>query len=222
MGHRPILKLWSKYGSREAYAEVRRRESLESMLVAGVKDVLFLPDLAGGESFVDQELFHNLRPAFEQLSGIVQRRMNTAILTLAYEGGHPDHDCCSFLAGQLAKRFGIPCWEAPLYHRLANGEGQFQQFIDLSGEEVDVKPTASELETKRAMCLAYSSQGDFLSRFDITHEKVRPQIFCDYTLPPHGGETNYELWKSKITAKEVSLAFAEFLSSSTRRSAANR
>ena len=40
---------WQKYGSREAYAALRREEALHSMQAAGVKDVLFLADMPGGE-----------------------------------------------------------------------------------------------------------------------------------------------------------------------------
>src|SRR5579863_10285201 len=176
---------WKKYGSREAYAALRRREALASMSAVGVKDVIFLADLPGGEALVDQELFCHLVPAFDLLADIMRRRMTTALLTLAYEGGHPDHDSCSFLAAQLAKLNQLPCWEAPLYHRNDDGRGTFQDFIATSGEEVEVQPTADEELRKRQMCLAYSSQGDFLSRFRLSPEIVRPQIAYDYSRPPH-------------------------------------
>jgi LmbE family N-acetylglucosaminyl deacetylase len=204
---------WGKYGSREAYAALRRREALESMRTAGVKDVLFLSDLPGGERFVDQQLFRHLPPAFDLLAEIVQRRMNTAVLTLAYEGGHPDHDSCSFLAARLAKKFLIPCWEAPLYHRRFDGSGEFQQFIQATGEELEVKLNAAEEEAKRAMCRAYASQGDFLTRFDVKQEKLRPQPGYNFSEPPHTGMTNYEIWQWGVTARQVSLAFTEFLNS---------
>jgi LmbE family N-acetylglucosaminyl deacetylase len=202
---------WNKHGSREAYAAMRRREALASMAAAGVKDVIFLADLPGGEALVDQELFHHLMPAFDLLADIARRRMVTALLTLAYEGGHPDHDSCSFLAAQLARFAGLPCWEAPLYHRNPDGSGTFQQFIEPAGGECEVQPTAEEIERKRQMCLAYPSQGDFLSHFQLTPEIVRPQIAYDYTRPPHAGKTNYEVWQWSMRAEQVSAAFADFL-----------
>lgn len=205
---------WKQYGSREAYAELRRREALESMRFAGVKDVIFLSDLPGGEGIADQELFRNLRPAFDLLADIMRRRMTTALLTLAYEGGHPDHDSCSFLAAQLGKLAELPVWEAPLYHGNPDGSGTFQEFITPTGTEVDVKPTEAELERKRQMCLAYASQGDFLSHFKLTPEIVRPQLAYDHTQPPHAGKTNYEFWQWSMTANEVCAAFADFLRSS--------
>ena len=210
---------WQKHGSREAYAALRQKEALASMKVTGVKDVIFLADLPGGELLVDQELFRNLRAAFELLADIARRRMTTALLTLAYEGGHPDHDSCSFLAAQLARRMGVPCWEAALYHRDPDRGGTFQEFITPSGDEVEVRLTVTEEQHKCDMCRAYSSQGDFLSRFDVKREIVRPQIAYDYTRPPHAGRTNYEEWQWRMTAHEVSLAFADFLRSAAAQSA---
>ncbi len=166
---------WQQYGSREAYAGLRREEAFASMHAAGVKDVIFLPDMPGGEQLVDQEMFQHLRPAYDLLVELIRRRMVQALLTLAYEGGHPDHDSCAFLSSQLARRFNIPCWEAALYHRLPEGGGVFQGFIGDTSEAVDVKPTPDEQEAKREMCLAYPSQGDFLTHFELTKEIVRPQ-----------------------------------------------
>jgi hypothetical protein len=117
------------------------------------------------------------------------------------------------LASQLAKRFRIPCWEAPLYHRVADGSGLFQDFIIHTGDEVDVKPTAEEQAIKRDMCRAYPSQGDFLTHFNVAREHVRPQRAYDYTRPPHLGKTNYEVWQWDMTAEEVCAAFTEFLQS---------
>jgi LmbE family N-acetylglucosaminyl deacetylase len=202
---------WEKYGSREAYAAMRRQEALESMGVVGVKDVVILSEIPGGQNFVDQELFRNLGHAYEVLCDLTQRRLPQALLTLAYEGGHPDHDSCSLLAAQLGKRFRIPVWEAPLYHRLSEGGGAYQHFIEAATEEVDVKPTPAEQEVKRKMSRAYSSQGDFLANFRVEREHVRPQPAHDYCRPPHPGKVNYEVWEWKMTAREVCAAFSEFL-----------
>ena len=206
---------WTKHGSREAYAALRKREALASMAAAGVKDVIFLADLPGGGALVDQELFRNLVPAFDLLGDLVRRRMTTALLTLAYEGGHPDHDSCSLLAAQLARFAALPCWESPLYHRNPDGSGTFQAFITPTDEERELRLTATEEECKREMCLAYASQGDFLSRFRLAPEIVRPQIVYDYSRPPHAGKTNYEVWQWSMTADEVSAAFADFLRNAT-------
>jgi N-acetylglucosamine malate deacetylase 2 len=202
---------WQQYGSREAYAGLRREEAFASMHAAGVKDVIFLPDMPEGETLVDQELFQHLRRAYDLLVELVSHRMVQALLTLSYEGGHPDHDSCAFLSAQLARRFSIPCWEAPLYHRLPEGGGAFQDFIGDTSEMVDVKLTPAEQQAKRAMCMAYPSQGDFLNHFDMMNERLRPQPAYDFTKPPHEGKTNYEIWQWSMTAQQLCGAFGEFL-----------
>lgn len=201
---------WQKYGSRQAYARLRRNETMQAMKAAGVKDVVFLCEMPGGEVLVDQQLFRNLRAAFEMVSDLALRRMPSALLTLAYEGGHPDHDSCSFLAALLAKQHRIPCWEAPLYHRLPDGGGEFQQFVRPVDDIVDMKPTLAEQVVKRDMCRAYASQGDFLTHFDVAREQVRPQPAYDYGRPPHEGKTNYEVWQWSMSAEDVSAAFEAF------------
>jgi LmbE family N-acetylglucosaminyl deacetylase len=208
---------WQKHGSREAYAALRRQEALKSLHIAGVKDVVFLADMPGGEHLVDQELFRNLSTAYELLADIMARRMVTGLLTLAYEGGHPDHDSCSVLGAQLAKLASIPCWEAALYHRNPDGSGALQEFVQSGDDSVDVAPTEIQQERKREMCAAYASQGDFLQSFDVAREIVRQQFAYDYSLPPHAGKTNYERWEWKMTAQEVSGAFAEFVNAAARR-----
>jgi len=213
---------WQRHGSREAYAALRHQEALASMHAAGVKDALFLADMPGGEALVDQELFQHLWPAFDLLADIVRRRMTSALLTLAYEGGHPDHDSCGFLAAQLAKLASLPCWEAPLYHRNEDGSEAYQEFITRTGGELDVRPTIDEKQRKRTMCHAYGSQGDFLTHFDVAKEIVRPQVAYDFTQPPHAGKTNYELWRWKMSCAEVCAAFGKFLKTATERDARRR
>lgn len=213
---------WKSHGSREAYADLRRKEAFASMQAAGVKDVVFLSDFPGGQHLVDQQLFRNLNVAFNLLVDLVRRRMLQAVLTLAYEGGHPDHDSCSFLASQLGKSFNLPVWEAPLYHRLPEGGGVFQGFIGEASEAVDIKPTEQEKAAKREMCRAYPSQGDFLAHFDVAREIVRPQPGYDFTKPPHEGKTNYEVWQWSMTAQDVCNAFAEFLHSTNTGSPAGQ
>ena len=77
----------------------------------------------------------------------------------------------------------------------------FRASWETPAKTVDVKPTPAEQERKREMCLAYPSQGDFLSRFDVSREIVRPQPAYDFTRPPHEGKTNYEVWQWSMTAQ---------------------
>lgn len=209
---------WHRFGSRQNYASVRRGEAQRAMSLAAVRELVLLAER--DDRLIDQRLFLNLAPAYVLLEQLVSRLRPEAIATLAYEGGHPDHDSCSVLGAKLGEQFGIPVWEAPLYHRAGeSGEPavgsvmHLQEFIRANGNESIVELTAKEVERKRAMCLQYASQGNFLETFDVRREVVRPQIKYNYAQPPHRGPTNYEHWQWWMTAQQVSAKFAEFLES---------
>ncbi len=198
---------WKKYGSREAYSRMRQEECRRALAEVGVQEIVFLANEE--PRLVDQELFRNLPIAFELLDHEARRLQPNAILTLAYEGGHPDHDSCSLLAQELGRNLGIAVWEVPLYRRNRN-ELSVQEFLEPDGTEVMFSPTPSEIERKRAMCASYPSQGDFLQVFGVDREIFRPQKRYDYTRPPHDGKLNYELWQWSMTGEQVSEKFAEF------------
>lgn len=199
---------WEKAGSRAAYAELRRQEAQAALSLAGVCHIEFLQ--SGDSFFTDQELFRRLGAAVESLSALVRRCRPQALLTLAYEGGHPDHDSCSFLASLLAPSFSLPVWEMPLYFRKADGAALCQQFRSLNGTEVALEPTPQEQKTKHKMLAAYASQGEVLKQFSAASEWFRPQAAYDYSQPPHSGVLNYEAWGWPIKGAEVSAAFTNF------------
>jgi LmbE family N-acetylglucosaminyl deacetylase len=203
---------WRRHGSREAYAAVRREEARRAADVVGVCELVLLAE--EDARLEDQRLFLNLAAAYDLLRKLAERVRPEAIATLAYEGGHPDHDSCSVLGARLGEHLRVPVWEAPLYNR-AGGDGRprVQQFSCESGTEVQVEIAEAELARKRAMCAEYASQGDFLQTFDARREVVRPQARYDYARRPHAGPTNYECWQWWMRAEEVSAKFAEFVES---------
>lgn len=207
---------WSKYGSREVYTRLRQEEARAALAQVGTTEVVFLADQQ--PRLVDQELFRHLSIAFDLLLSEIMRREPEALLTLAYEGGHPDHDSCNILAGEAGKRMALPVWEAPLYRRRRT-ELSVQEFVQPNGTEVSYIPSPEEIERKRKMCLEYSSQGDFLQVFGLEREMYRPLHQYDYSLPPHEGKLNYEQWQWSMTGAQVSAAFVEFLQE--RRAAAD-
>src|SRR6266568_1251102 len=85
---------WKKFGSRDAYGKVRRDESRQALAVLGVTQIEFLRGNDGYGAFADQELFRSLETASEAIRQLIEQYRPDALLTLAYEGGHPDHDAC--------------------------------------------------------------------------------------------------------------------------------
>jgi hypothetical protein len=100
-------------------------------------------------------------------------------------------------------------WESPLYRR-RRAELSTQEFVEPNGTEIFFEPSSAEIERKRAMCLEYPSQGDFLKVFGLDREIFRPQKKYDYSRPPHEGNLNYELWRWRMTGAQVSEKFKEF------------
>jgi LmbE family N-acetylglucosaminyl deacetylase len=204
---------WGAYGSRLRYARVREEEIRRALGVIGVENIEFLPELSGdSEMFVDQELYRHLPSAIQMVSGLVSRYRVTALLSLAYEGGHPDHDACSFICSVVAQQHRLPAWEIPLYHRCSSNRLLVQQqFLADRGDTVTLTPTPEELQAKREMFAAYASQGHVLAEFDIAVERRRPLASYDYSQPPHGGTLNYEFWGWPMRGCDLCRAFDSYL-----------
>jgi LmbE family N-acetylglucosaminyl deacetylase len=197
-------KFWHSCSSRAQYAGIRRKEAFGAAAAFGIQPPRFL-DIA------DQELFRNLSKAAAELDAILSAYQPDALLTHAYEGGHPDHDACAFLVSLLTRKYGLPAWEMPLYHRAA-GERTIQKFISPSSSqeaaELVLTATGEELARKREMIANYKSQRDFVQTFESAREVFRLQPAYDFSRPPHEGLLNYEEWRWPMTGHEVSQAFS--------------
>jgi len=200
---------WNSYGSREAYALARRQEAVEALKIVSATPV-FLPDLVP-DGIADQELFRKLDAAVPALDALIDRVHPEALLTLAYEGGHPDHDAACFMATIVGHRKRLPVWESPLYHREADGSGAVQSFSERNGGELELHVEGEELCRKIRMFRAYKSQRLVLDSFRPDVEYFRPVMDYDFTRRPFPWKLNYELWEWKMTGEEVSAAFAAYL-----------
>lgn len=199
---------WENYGSREDYAHTRAEEAECALHSIGVQHWHFLCD---SNRIVDQELYTQLDRAYASLAEIIELEMPDAILSLAYEGGHPDHDACCFLASVAAEQFELPLWEMPLYHR-RNGVIERQCFVsDSEGFEFEI--LREELVRKMNMFTAYDSQLDVLREFLPYLERFRPMHPYDFSQPPHAGELNYEAWQWPMKGSDLCQAFAQFAQS---------
>jgi LmbE family N-acetylglucosaminyl deacetylase len=196
---------WQEYGSREAYAQIRREEALRVASFAGVDEIRFLAD--GIDALVDQELARNLPAALDELRKIVMGTRPATLLTLAYEGGHPDHDCCNFITSIVAHEFHLPTWEMPLYHRSADGETRRQHFLARRTSEFIYQLSQLDQKRKQDMLDLYHSQRAVLKEFSCCLERFRMLPAYDYCRPPHRGLLNYEAWAWGINGGEVAAAF---------------
>lgn len=200
---------WKDHGSREAYAEIRRREAQAALEIVGAEPVFLAQRVEAG--LTDQELFRCLPQAVKSFEDVVAQISPDCLLTLAYEGGHPDHDACCFISWQLGRRRKFPVWESPLYHRHSDGSGVVQRFPRPTGEEVAIPVSGAELEKKLQMFHTYKSQKLTLDGFQPEIEQFRPIVDYDFTRPPLPWKLNYELWQWPMTGDDVAGEFASYL-----------
>ena len=110
----------------------------------------------------------------------------------------------------------MPVWEAPLYHRRADGASAPQTFPEATGDEVELHAECGTLQRKIEMLHAYKSQGLVLDDFRPDVETFRPLASYDFTRPPLPWKLNYEHWGWGISGAEVASAFAAYLRGEAR------
>lgn len=200
---------WGKYGSREAYSRMREKEARLALKEVGVSNVEFLK-VRSGKAVIDQTLFEHLPDAVPAAADVVSRIRPDALLTIAYEGGHPDHDSCSFITTQIAREQHLPVWEMPIEPLFKKVERRWQTFLSPAQPAITLRPKPEEIARKRSALQAYVSQGNFDS-IAAVDETFRPMPRYDYTRRPHQDILNYESWQWKMTGDEVAAAFKSYL-----------
>ena len=165
------------FASREAYAAAREAELAAALAMAGVVPTR----VAMGET--DQEVVPRLRAVAGRLRVLFREHAVTAVLTHAYEGGHPDHDA---VACAVHAASGVPVYEFAGYRAGTDGSMQAQRF--LSGPaETRVVLSMAEAGTKRAMLACFRSQAATLAPFGAAVERFRPAPRYDFGRAPHTG-----------------------------------
>ncbi len=176
------------------YAAARRREAEAALALAGIgSERLYAFGIA------DQEATANLKPVAERLAALLRDGGFAAVITHAYEGGHPDHDAACFAAhaacallrqrGEAAPRLA----EMAGYHGLG---GSFVAGTFLAHPEAGPVATAvldaAARALKRRMLDCHATQRGVLAPFTVTVERFRPAPRYEFRIPPHAGPLNYE------------------------------
>ncbi len=95
-------------------AAVRDAESRRVLKLLGVENFLVGPP---EQRIADGTLPEHLDRALEFVDGNILSV--DEVVTLAWEGGHQDHDATHLVASVFARRRGVPCVEMPLYNGFA-------------------------------------------------------------------------------------------------------
>jgi N-acetylglucosamine malate deacetylase 2 len=166
--------------SRTRYAGKRLAEFRAASRIAGVRRTCEMKGIQ------DQLLYQRLERAAGFLAEYIVQYRPDAILSHAFEAGHPDHDCCAFLAHWAGRKFSLPVWEMPLYYRPAPSSPLvYQRFLCCYGNEVELFPEPDKLLRKTMMLSEHRSQAAVISEFDKTREVFRPQPAYDFSVNPN-------------------------------------
>ena len=147
---------------------------------------------------LEQHLDELVSHLTDELSG------KAAVITHAYEGGHPDHDACAFAVQMACSRLARS-GPAPLrleytgYHSY-RGDRRVGTFWPEPGTSTAVvRLSSQERRIKRAAYAAYESQAWIQSVFPVDRETYRTAPQYDFTRPPAPGAWLYDTfgWEMK-------------------------
>jgi LmbE family N-acetylglucosaminyl deacetylase len=173
----------------ERYRERRREERDAALALCGIERPRIIE-----LDCPDQQASRRLARLSREVARLVGERRIGAVLTHAYEGGHPDHDAAAFIAhaaAALASR-PVPIVEMALYHA-GGGELVRGDFLPAAGAAaVAVELTPAQRQAKRALVECHASQRDTLRDFPLDVERFRFAPRYDFSTPPHAGPLWYE------------------------------
>ena len=197
--------------------EAARRRELAAALTKGGADHLRTLSLG----IVDQEAMHHLPSLARQLRERFLQERPQAVVTHAYEGGHPDHDAAAFAVHAACRLIAEPpaILEMALYHRregrLVSGE-----FLPSTAQEprTVIELNEEEIERKQRMIDCFTTQRWLLMQLDCAVERLRIPPGYNFRTAPHPGELHYETlgwgitgpdWRRKAAAALAELGLAE-------------
>ena len=118
----------------------------------------------------DGQLAANLAQFIDRLSAIWDD--NEVIVTHAYEGGHPDHDCCAVAVNTLRRAVSDkPTLAFPIYALGAEGIAK-NRFVRRPAHAIDIVLSAAERDQKRRALAEFVSQAHVVEAFDLTCEAI--------------------------------------------------
>jgi LmbE family N-acetylglucosaminyl deacetylase len=206
-------RFWSPLvqGSRADYALIRRAEAEKALWHAGItaRQIAFL----GG---VDQDAIFEACRLSLSLTELLATGDFDALLTHAYEGGHPDHDAASLIATMARSRLALEkrpyLLEMTSYHarggRCVSGE-----FLGADpAREICWELSAEDSNRKQKMLAEYGSQRLVLENFSVERERIRLAPQYDFSQPPHAGKLWYEVMGWRLDgARWRELALTAFI-----------
>jgi N-acetylglucosamine malate deacetylase 2 len=182
------------------YAAARRLELDNALAAGGVSARRVHLDIA------DQEAHRDLAGLTRVIADLLRSERPAAVVTHAYEGGHPDHDAAAFAVHAACRWVGDPpnIVEMALYHR-QDGRRVSRIFLQSSPRASPGRPfqlDKQDRERKQRMIDSFKTQRWLLVELGIDSERLRIAPDYDFRRPPHPGTLHYETLGWGITGKD--------------------
>lgn len=179
------------FSTRNEYSRARQQELHSALGICGRFRTIAL-------KVVDREVSQQLISVTRRIKGIIESYAPDVVLTVPYEGGHPDHDATAFAVHSaialLPSNQRIPVIiEMCSYHN-RGGSCEYSEFLGDTREEVTFELSPPERELKRKIFDCFQTQQNVLQWFPIGIEKFRLAPRYDFTTPPHSGQLYYEMF----------------------------
>jgi LmbE family N-acetylglucosaminyl deacetylase len=180
------------FATPDAYAAARRSELERALDALGV-----WPRARLAYGLTDQETVFRLPELVERLAQDLDGC--DAVVTHAYEGGHPDHDAAA-AAVQMAG--GAPRFEFAGYHARSGAlrTGRFHP-SPLAPERI-VETADADRRARAAALACYLSQAELLARLAFAPERIRLAPTYRLREAPPNGEALYDRWGLSLTSAE--------------------
>ena len=183
-----------------AYREARAAELETALHLAGVGDIrrknLGIPD---------QGAALNLLSLTREILHLLHAHQPEVVFTHPYEGGHPDHDSCSFAVHTAVNLLHTPTppliVEPTSYHSGPDGI-ETGRFLHPSPDtDLTYHLTPAEQAHKQALLRCFTTQGKTLRYFGTTTETFRTAPTYDFTHLPDPRPAFYDRfpWPLKST-----------------------
>jgi LmbE family N-acetylglucosaminyl deacetylase len=178
------------FATREEYAQARGEELRHALALAGVQQTIKLGIPDQRASFEMPRMIRDLGECYREFEP-------DYVLTVPYEGGHPDHDATAFAVLEACREIepwkNVPRILEMLSYHEQNGVCEMESFLnERAGEVLTVRLSAEERAFKDRLFKCFKTQARVLRWFPLRLEKFRAAPQYNFSAPPHPGRLYYE------------------------------
>jgi N-acetylglucosamine malate deacetylase 2 len=189
------------FDSAEAYSAARFSELDQALRITGAR-----PFGRVRYDYTDGDLVFHLVELTERLQ--VQLRGVNAVITHAYEGGHPDHDACAFAVQYATRRLAesgikpLQRMEFASYFSLKQRLHAGSFWPDQHNPGYIARLTRNQRRLKKEALKTFTTQQSVLKPFGVRREMYRHAPYYDFRSPAPPGTWLYDANEWPITGRD--------------------